>query len=111
MRTFYLILAILGFLAPSFLVLLESVENHNILLWTKPTETFDALFVNRISTIFGIDLFFAVLVFFIWSHFEGRRLRMKKVWMYWLLILLFGLAGGFPLFLWARQKYLDQATD
>lgn len=109
MRTVYLILSIIGFAVPNFLVLLESVENKNILLWSKPLETFDALFVNRISTIFGIDLLIAVVVFFVWSHFEAKRLEVPKVWKYWLLTMFFGLAGAFPLFLWARQKRLDKA--
>jgi hypothetical protein len=93
-------------LAPNLLVLLEGIENHNILLLTKPMETFDAMFVNRITTIFSIDLLFAVLVFFVWSYFEAKRLRIPKIWKYWLFTMLFGLAGGFPLFLWAREKYL-----
>ena len=108
MRHVYLLLAIGGYLAANALVLLESYENHNILLWTKPSETIAGLFANRISTIFSIDLFWAVLVFFIWSFREARRLGIRKVWLFWLLTLLFGLAGTFPLFLWNREKYLHQ---
>ena len=106
MRKIYLILAVLGYLVPNFLMLVETVENKNILLWTKPDETITALFINRISTIFVIDLLWAVLVFFIWLMLEGKRLGMKNSWKYILFTLLFGLAGTFPLFLWAREKYL-----
>ena len=106
MRKIYLILAVLGYLVPNFLMLVETVENKNILLWTKPDETITALFINRISTIFAIDLLWAVLVFFIWLMLEGKRLGMKNSWKYILFTLLFGLAGTFPLFLWAREKYL-----
>ncbi len=106
MRPFYLLLAILGYLGPNLLMLLESYENKNILLWTKPDETIAGLFVNRISTIFALDLLFGVLVFFIWAFFETKRLGMKRYWLYVLLTMLFGLAGTFPLFLWAREKYL-----
>ena len=106
MRKIYLILATIGFAAPNLLVLLESFENKNILLWSKPTDTVAALFINRISTIFAIDLFWAVLVFFIWLTIEGNRLGMKRTWTYIALTMLFGLAGAFPLFLWAREKYL-----
>ena len=45
----------------------------------------------------------------IWSHFEAKRLHLPKVWKYWLLTMFFGLAGGFPLFLWAREKHLHKA--
>ena len=108
MRKVYLILAIIGYLAPNVLTLLETIENKNILLWTKPDETITALFINRISTIFAIDLFWAVLVFFIWLVVESKRLGMKNTWKYFLLTMLFGLAGTFPLFLWAREKYLNK---
>ena len=106
MRKIYLLLAVVGFLVPNALVLLEMIENHNILLWTKPEETMIALFANRISTIFALDLLLVVLSFFVWSFYEGKRLGMKRVWLFWLLTLLFGLAGSFPLFLRSREKYL-----
>ena len=106
MRKIYLILAIIGYAAPNLLMLLESFENKNILLWTKPMDTIAALFINRISTIFAIDLLWAVLIFFIWLTIEGKRLGMQKTWKYIVFTLLFGLAGTFPLFLWAREKYL-----
>ena len=108
MRKLYLILAIIGYLIPNFLMLVETIENKNILLWTRPSDTITALFINRISTIFAIDLLFAVLVFFIWLTIEGKKLNMKNTWKYILFTLLFGLAGTFPLFLWAREKYLNK---
>ena len=108
MKKLYLLLAIIGYIVPNALMLIESVENKNILLWTKPDETVTALFINRISTIFAIDLLYAVAVFFIWAMVEGKRLGMPKPWKYIILTLLFGLAGTFPLFLWAREKQLEK---
>lgn len=108
MKTLYLILSVLGYLSTNLLMFLESYENKNILLWTKADETIAGLFANRISTIFAIDLLVVVLVFFIWCYFETKRTGMKKFWLYWLLTLLFGLAGTFPLFLWAREKKLAE---
>ena len=104
MRKLYLFLAIIGYAVPNFLMLLETIENKNILLWSKPMDTIAATFINRISTIFAIDLFFAVFVFFIWLIIEGKRLEMKNTWKYIVFTLLFGLAGTLPLFLWAREK-------
>lgn len=108
MKKIYLLLAVIGYLAANSLMLLESYENNNILLWTKPAETIAFLFANRISTIFAIDLLFVVFVFFIWTFSEAKRLGMKRVWIYWILTMLFGLAGTLPLFLWAREKYLSK---
>jgi hypothetical protein len=109
MKNLYLLLAIAGYLATNPLMFLESYENKNILLWTKPAETTLGLFANRISTIFALDLLFGVLVFFFWTYFETKRLGMKRLWAYWLATLLFGLAGTFPLFLWVREKYLQKS--
>ena len=103
MRNVYLVLAILGFIAPNILVAIESVETGNILLYASPMSTIEGMFANRISSIFVIDLLFAVLVFFIWSFVDGKRHKLKGVGFIWLLTMLFGLAGGFPLYLYLKE--------
>lgn len=100
----YLVLAIIGFVAPNLLVAIESVESGNILLYAHPLATMEAMFTNRISTIFMIDLLFAVLVFFIWSFHEAKRLHIKNIGWIWLATLVLGLAGAFPLFLYLREE-------
>ena len=106
MKNLYLFLTIIGFLAPSILVILESVETGNILLYLNPIATLEGMFANRISSIFMIDLLFVVLVFFIWSYREGKRYKMKSIGFIWMFTLLFGLAGGFPLFLYLKERVL-----
>ena len=103
----YLFLAVIGFIAPNILVAIESVKTGNILLWFDPTATMTGMFGNRISTAFIVDLLFAVLVFFIWTFHEGRKYGMKNIWKYWLLTMLFGMAGTFPLFLYDREKKMS----
>lgn len=100
-------LTIIGFAAPNVLVLLESMETGNILLYTQPLATLGAMFANRISTIFAIDLLFAVLVFFVWTFTQREALGQRKLGILWASTLLFGLAGAFPLFLFftAQQPY------
>ena len=107
MKTFYIVAAIAGYAAVNSLMLLESVQEGNILLWTKPLESAAGMFANRISTIFVIDLFLVVAVAFVWMYDEGQRLGVKRVWLYWLLTMLFGLAGTLPLFLNARRRALE----
>jgi len=104
MKNTYLILAIIGFIAPSILVTIESVETGNILLYTHPLTTLKKMFANRIASIFMIDLLFAVVVFFIWSYTEAKKHNLKRLGLVWLLTLLLGLAGGFPLFLYLKEK-------
>ena len=99
MKNVYLSLALIGFIAPSILVTLESVETGNILLYTNPLATIEGMFANRISSAFIVDLFFVVLVFIIWTNQEARKYQIKNVWVIWILTFMFGLAGTFPLFL------------
>jgi hypothetical protein len=104
MKKLYLILTIIGFILPSILVFQESLETGNILLYANPLATLEGMFANRISSIFAIDLFFAVLVFFIWSYHESKKHEIPQIWRVWILTLLLGLAGGFPLFLYLRER-------
>lgn len=100
----YLILTVIGFTVPTIFVVIESMETGNILLYAKPLQTLEQMFVNRVSSIFAIDLFITVFVFFIWSYFENKKQSVKNIGFVWLLTLLFGLGGGFPLFLYLREK-------
>ncbi|GJM36421.1 MAG: hypothetical protein DHS20C18_54220 [Saprospiraceae bacterium] len=100
----YLALTILGFIAPNILVFVESIETGNILLYTNLFATIDGMFANRISTIFMIDLLFAVIVFFIWTFYDSKKNGVKKIGLVWLLTMLLGLAGGFPFYLYLREK-------
>ena len=110
-RTIYLTLAVIGFIAPSILVAIESWETGNILLYAHPMSTIKGMFANRISSIFMIDLLFVVLVFFIWSYMEASRINMKHLGWVWLATLSLGLAGGFPLFLYLREKTLSNQEN
>ena len=99
MKKIYLILAIIGFIVPNIFVAKESIETGNILLWLDPQATIKALFGNTISTAFILDILAVLLVFFVWTYKEAKKLGIKNVWLIWLLTLLFGLGGPFPLFL------------
>lgn len=108
MKNTYLVLAIIGFILPNIFVVIESIDSGNILLYGHFTDTIEGMFANRISTIFIIDLFFTVLVFFIWSYRQSKLHGIKHLGVVWLLTMLFGLAGSFPLFLYYREKALNK---
>jgi len=103
MKTTYLILSILGFIAPNIPVVIESYHTGNWLFWLDPAATLNGMFGNAISTAFIIDLLVAVLVFFVWTYHESKKYRIKRVWLYWVITMLFGLGGTFPLFLYIRE--------
>ncbi len=110
MKNLYLILAIIGFITPSILVAIESLETGNILLYMNPMATIEGMFANRISTIFMIDLLFTVLVFFVWTYFDGKKAGVKNLGVVWVLTLLLGLAGGFPFYLYLKERAIAKKT-
>jgi hypothetical protein len=100
----YLALAVLGFAVTVSYTLYESVRTGNWLFWTDPAHTLTELFANGTSTAFGLDLTLVVLATFVWMWQEAREVGIPAVWRFWLLALLFGLAGPLPLFLWVRER-------
>lgn len=83
---------------------MESLETRNLLLYTHPAATIEGMFANRISTIFMIDLLFTVLVFFIWTYIDSKKKGVKNIGWVWVLTMLLGIAGGFPLYLYLKEK-------
>jgi hypothetical protein len=106
MMRVYLALAVIGYLVPNTLSVIESVQTGNILFWTDPSRTTSELFANRTSSAFALDLFAVVLVALIWMTQEAKRLGITRVWRFWVLTLLFGLGGTLPLFLYFRERRL-----
>lgn len=107
MKNLYLFLTVVGFLSPNVFVLKETIESGNVLLLLDPAATLNGMFGNTISTAFIVDLLAVVFVFFIWTYHEGRKYQIPHVWLIWLLTMLFGMAGTFPLFLYLREKKMN----
>lgn len=106
MKKRYLLLAIIGFILPNYFVIIESLASGNILFWADPATTFGGMFANNYASAFSIDLLFVVFVFFIWSYDQSVKHGIKKIWLIWLITMLFGLAGGFPLFLYLKERVI-----
>jgi hypothetical protein len=106
MERVYVGLAILGFIVPNTLTLIESVRTGNILFWADPARTTSELFANRTSAAFALDLFATAIAALIWMTHEAVRVGIAKVWRFWVLALLFGLGGVLPLFLYVRERRL-----
>ena len=104
----YLLLAVLGFLLPGIPMLHESFATGNVLFWTQPARTIAELFATRTSTAFALDLFASVIVAAVWMAVEARRLNLRGVWRFYVLLALFGLGGTLPLFLWSRERHLAE---
>lgn len=72
---------------------------------------FAELFSTGIGGGFGMDVFVSITVLLIFTWAEIRRLNMKRGWL--ILTVVFvganavGVSCGFPLFLYLRQRHLD----
>jgi Terpene cyclase DEP1 len=105
LQTTYLILCITGTILPYFqFVPFLLTHGLNLQLF------FEQLFVNRISSFFGMDLIISSLVLWVFVFWEGSRLGMKNLWIYIVSNLLVGVSLGLPLFLLMRQRKLE-ASD
>jgi hypothetical protein len=104
-RHFYLICCVLGLLLPYSQFVPWLLEHGlNIRLF------FHELFANRISVFFAMDVIISAIVLIWFIQSEGKRLRVRLLWLPTLGTLLVGVSLGFPLFLFLRQMTLDRTT-
>jgi len=66
------------------------------------------LFVNRITTLFALDLFVTATVFIAFAVYEGMKLKIKHLWITFIVTILVGASLGFPLFLYLREINLEK---
>jgi len=103
--TFYLTLCIPGVLIPfAFIIGFFGIPEPTFSLF------FTSIFVNHVSSAVAGDLFISGVVFFVFLFCEGRRLNMKNLWFFIPATLFVGLSFGLPLFLYFREKRLEQTA-
>jgi hypothetical protein len=103
MKRIYAVLAILGFVGPYiFFIRFLSANGLNLSLFVEQ------LFANDISTFFAVDLLIATVVFWVFATVESRRRSIRYGWICILATLFVGLSFGFPLFLYLRERSLEQ---
>lgn len=105
MQWLYLIAAIMGTILPlSQLVPFLAMNGFNVPL------LFRQLFQNHASAFFGLDVIVSSLVLWLFVFSEGRRLRMKNLWLYVLCNLAVGVSSALPLFLFFRERKLKAVS-
>ena len=102
MKPLYLLGAVLGAVLPlsQFIPFLGTHGLHLKLIFTS-------LFSNGVSGFFGMDVIVSSLVLWLFVFSEGRRLRMKRLWVYVVCNLAGGVSLALPLFLLFRERALD----
>ena len=101
-KSVYLTLALIGLFVPYYFFLkFLATEGINVPL------LLNQLFSNNIMTFFVVDLIISVIVFWIYMTAEANRLQMKNSGLYILASLFVGLSFALPLFLYFRERQLE----
>jgi Terpene cyclase DEP1 len=104
-RHVYLICCVLGLVLPYSQFLPWLLEHgFNVTLFVCE------LFANRISAFFAMDVIVSAIVLIWFIQSEGKRLRVRLLWLPTIGTLLVGVSFGFPLFLFLRQVALDRTA-
>ncbi len=98
-KNIFLVLAIIGFIAPYYFFL--QVREFD------PGELFQLFSASKILSGVAMDLLVSVIVFWFFMFTEARKLQMKNAWLYLLATLLVGLSFALPLFLYFRERKLE----
>ena len=96
---FYLLAAVAGAIIPCA-ILLPAIRTGEY----SSEAFFDGLFANPSAAIFSADALLASVVFLALVVVEGRRADMPRLWLYPLLICIFGLSCAMPFFLAMRER-------
>ena len=104
-RHFYLVCCVIGLLLPYSQFVPWLLEHGlNVALLVRE------LFGNRVSAFFAMDVIVSAIVLIWFIQSEGKRLRVRLLWLPTFGTLLAGVSFGFPLFLFLRQVTLDRTT-
>ena len=66
--------------------------------------------VNRVNIGAWLDLLVSCVTFWVFVLWEGRRLKIRHLWLPLSAPLWMGLSLGFPLFLFMRQRTLERSA-
>lgn len=98
-KNVFLVLAIVGFIAPYYFFLQVRAFDLNALL-----QQFSA---SAILSGIAMDLLVSVIVYWYFMFTEAKKLQMKNAWLYLLATVLVGLSFALPLFLYFRERKIE----
>jgi len=106
LRHAYFGLSVLGIVLP-YWQLVPWLMQHGLHLRLL----FGELFASRVGAFFGMDVVVSAIVLFVFIYAEDARLALKHLWLPVIATLLVGVSLGLPLFLYQRQRKLDDASE
>ena len=105
MRTFYLILAIIGAIIP-WLGFGSWFASHGVNL----PLFIGAIFPNGAASAFTADVLISSVVFLVWSFTDARMLGITRWWVVIPANFLVGWSLALPLYLWLRENKIQAET-
>jgi len=99
MKRVYLVLAIVGLVAPYYF-LIQFMAAHGLNLGLLAEQ----LFATSISTFFAVDLMITAIVFWVWSNREARHHAIGNWWLFVVATLTIGPSFALPFFLFVRES-------
>jgi hypothetical protein len=103
LKTSYLILCLLGVVLPYWqLAPWLAANGLDVPLLLRQ------LFSNRVGAFFGLDVFVSAAALLVFVGSEGSRLGMRGRWLPVLALFAVGVSLGLPLFLYMRERKLEQ---
>ena len=98
-KNIFLVLAIVGLIAPYYFFL--QVRGFDL------GALFQQFAASKILSGTAMDLLISVIVFWFFMFTEANKLQMKNSWVYVLATLSVGLSFALPLFLYFRERKLE----
>jgi hypothetical protein len=102
-KPIYLALCILGGVLP-YWQFVPWLFEHGLNLTLLVHE----LFINRISSFFGIDVIISAIAALVFMRVESSRCRIRNRWVPAVAGLLVGVSFGLPMYLYMREQKLQQ---
>lgn len=105
-KAMYLVLCILGIALPYWQFVPWVAANG--LNWQL---FFEQMFANRISGFFVMDVLVSAVALFVFIRAEGKRVGGHGWWLPRVAILVVGVSLGLPLFLYMRERRLEEGKE
>ena len=104
-KNVYLGLCVLGVVLPYWQFLPWAAQNGlNLSLFVQQ------LFANRIGAFFGMDVLVSAIALLVFVRFENSRIRIPGRWLPLIAVLTVGVSLALPLFLYLRERALEQSS-
>lgn len=102
-KNIYLVLCIIGIILPYTQFIPYTLSGG-----ADITKFIYAAFANQVTTGIVFDLLVSAAAFLVFAAYEGRKQKIKNLWIIPLSIITVGLSLAIPLFLYMREKKMGE---